>query len=223
MLRFLTVCGGLMLLALSASPSRGAASGDYLEMRTCAIYTGPCFANGQVGVTGHEAIMAWSIDHGDQQGVDLTGLRVVLALKASDTLAEGGGMTVRPEPIQSVVLVDERANAEQRSALVDFVRERAGKMAGEIVRVDVAPIAMKLDHVDRVADLQAGEEVSIQTRQLRDGDCVCSNEEIYYPPLAEVENSSPAFTLEGKFSGRGLGVKWSSPQTRSAFLATFSK
>lgn len=200
-----------------------AATGDYLEMRTCAVYTGPCFANGQVGVTGREAIMAWSIDAGDQAGVDLQGLRVVLAVKASDTLGLGGGMTVRPEPIQSVVLVDERANAAQREALVAFVRERAGKMAGEIVRVAAAPISMKLDHVDRAAELHAGREVTIQTRMLQDGDCVCSNEEIYYPPLAEVENSSPAFTLEGKFAGKGLGVKWSAPQTRSAFLATFSK
>lgn len=223
MLRILTFCGAMTLLASFAIPSRGAASGDYLEMRTCAIYTGPCFANGQVGVTGQEAIMAWSIDQGDQAGVDLAGLRVVLALKASDTLAEGGGMTVRPEPIQSVVLVDERANADQRAALVDFVRERAGKMAGEIVRVDAAPIEMTLDHVDRAADLRAGKEVAIQTRQMQSGDCICSNEEIYYPPLASVENFSPAFTLEGRFSGRGLGVKWSAPQTRSAFLATFSK
>jgi len=223
MLRTLAFLAVAALTCAAVDRVFAAASGDYLEMRTCAIYTGPCFANGQVGLTGREAIMAWSIDEGDQSGVDLKGLRVVLAVKASDTLGLGGGMTVRPEPIQSVVLVDERANAAQREALVAFVRERAGKIAGEIVRVDTAPISMQLDHVDRVAQLQAGDEVTIQTRMLQNGDCVCSNEEIYYPPLAKVENSSPAFTLEGKFNGRGLGVKWSAPLTRSAFLATFSK
>jgi hypothetical protein len=52
---------------------------------------------------------------------------------------------------------------------------------------------------------------------------VCTNEIVYYPPLTKVENYAPAFTLEGRYSGRGLGVTWSQPQTRSAFLATFGK
>ena len=35
--------------------------GSYLEARTCDVYTGPCFANGEVGISGKDAIMAWNI------------------------------------------------------------------------------------------------------------------------------------------------------------------
>lgn len=197
-------------------------SGNYLETRTCDIYTGPCFANAQVGLAGQQAIMAWNVEVGSHEGVDLSGLNVVLVVRASDTLGYGGGMDLNPEPIKSIVIVDERATEEQREALTDFVRLRAGKVAGEVVRVSTQPIEMQFDHIDMVAKLQAGAEAHLVTRKLKKGDCVCTNEEIYYPPLAAVENSAPAFTVEGGFAGRGLGQKWTNPGTRSAFLATFA-
>jgi hypothetical protein len=62
----------------------------------------------------------------------------------------------------------------------------------------------------------------VLTRQLGIGDCVCTNEMIFYPPLTKVDNFAPAYTVDGKFSGRGLGVRWSTPKARSAFLATFA-
>jgi hypothetical protein len=211
-----------LVLGIVTGVSGAEISGDYLESRTCDVYTGPCFANAQVGVTGQQAFMAWSIERGQHEGVDLAGLKVILAIRASDTLGYGGGMVVHPDPIKSVVLVDERANETQRRALVDFAKQRAGKLKGEVVRISAVPIAMNVDHVDMIARLNAGKEVQLLTRRLAKGDCVCSNEEIYYPPLTGVENSSPAYTVEGGFSGRGLGVRWSNPATRSAYLATFA-
>src|SRR5688572_22672117 len=89
-------------------------TGDYLEMRTCDVFTGPCFANAEVGLTGRQAVMAWSIEDGKHNGIDLAGLKVVMAINASDTLAYGGGMVVRPDPIKSVILTDSKASAEQR-------------------------------------------------------------------------------------------------------------
>lgn len=211
-------------LLLAAAPLPAAEIvGDYLETRTCDIYTGPCFANAEVGLTGQQAIMAWKIDRGHHHGVDLAGLKVVMAIRASDTLALGGGMAVNPFPIKSVVLVDSEANEVQRAALVDFARQRAGNLAGELARVEVVPIQMQIDHIDMVGRLDAGKGVHVVTRKMAVGDCVCTNEEIYYPPLTEVENFEPAYTLEGRFAGRGLGVQWQNPSTRSTFLATFAR
>lgn len=229
--RSLLLTGALsaVIAALFVANRSGAAprlapqiSGNYLETRTCDVYTGPCFANAQVGLTGQQAILAWNIEEGRHHGVDLSGLNVVLVIRAADTLGYGGGVVVRPDPIKSVVLVDERANKEQRKALADFVREHAGRVAGEVVRVASLPIEMKLDHIDMVASLKAGKEAHLETRKLKKGDCVCTNEEIFYPPLAKVENSAPAFTVAGGFAGRGLGQQWTNPGTRSAFLATFA-
>lgn len=214
------VFGCLLTVAASrvlAEPIQG----DYLETRTCDVYTGPCFANAEVSLAGEEAIMAWKIDRGSHHGVDLSGLSVVMAVRGSDTLGFRGPLRVNPDNIRSVVLVDERASAEQREALVAFATQRAGEAAGSVVRVEAVPISLELDHVDMVGKLSAGGEVELLTRKMGSRDCVCTNEAVFYPPLTLVDNAEPAYTVEGRFSGRGLGAQWANPLTRSSFLGTF--
>ena len=48
----------------------GGVSGQYLEVRSCDVYTGPCFANAEVGAAGRDAILAWQIDEGSHNGVE---------------------------------------------------------------------------------------------------------------------------------------------------------
>lgn len=215
----------LAMLAVFVAPTPAVElsglSGDYMETRTCDIYTGPCFANAQVGLTGEDAIMAWSVDRGEVAGIDLAGLKVVAVVHAADTLGFGGGLEIRPDPIRSVILVDSQASPEQRDALVDFVKTQAGRVLGEVVRVEPVEIAMTADHVEMVGTLKAGKLAELTTRKMGQGDCVCTNETVFYPPLTEVQNSEPAYTVSGGFSGRGLGTKWTNPRTRSSFLATF--
>lgn len=196
--------------------------GDYLETRSCDIYTGPCFANAELGLTGRQAVLAWSIDRGEFAGVDLSGLKAVAAVRSVDTLGFGVGITVRNELNKSVLLLDRRATPAQQAALEKFVRAKAGVTLGEVVRVAVLPIDMQLDHVDMTARLKAGDEVSMETRKLGKSDCVCTNEQVYYPPLTAVENSEPAYTVESAFRGRGLGAQWDHNRSRSSFLATFA-
>lgn len=222
MLRTLLAMATLATMLVSAPLAAAEIEGDYLESRDCNVYTGPCFANAESTLAGDHAIMAWSIDRGTHQGVDLAGLKVVMALRASDSLTLGGGLDSQPYPIRSVILVDERADDAQRTALADFARTRAGTVAGDVVRVDSAAIDMQLDHISMAAELAAGDEVQLSTRKLKDGDCVCTNEVVYYPPLTEVENSAPAYAIESGFNGRGLGSRWNAPGMRSAFLATFA-
>jgi hypothetical protein len=199
----------------------GDLKGDYLETRTCDVYTGPCFANGQVGLTGKDAIMAWNIERGSYDGVNLAGLKVAVVTTASDTLGFGGTLVVNPENIRSVIIVDSAASLRQRAALVGFAAEFA-RHAGEIVKVLSSPIDMTVDHFSAAAHLDAGNLARIATRKLGSGDCVCSNETAFYPPLCEVKNAVPAYTVDGAFAGSGLGTQWSNPGTRSSFLASFS-
>jgi len=221
MFRFLGIlCASLSLLAASAALA-GDLKGDYLETRTCDVYTGPCFANGQAGLTGKDAIMAWNIERGSYDGVVLAGLKVAVVTTASDTLGFGGTLVLHPENIRSVVIVDGSATPRQREALVQFAA-RYARHAGEIVKIVSAPIDMTVDHFAAVGHLDAGSFARIATRKLGVGDCVCSNETAFYPPLCEVKNAVPAYTVDGEFSGPGLGTHWSNPGTRSAFLASFS-
>jgi hypothetical protein len=211
----------MVVLALGSPCPAAQLRGDYLETRTCDIYTGPCFANSQMGLTGQEALMAWSIREGKHEGVDLSGLKVALAVRGSDTLGYGVGLDLRPEPIRLLVLVDEKANSQQRKALVDFARTFAGPAAGEVVRVDAVPIEMNVDHDELAATLKAGSTAELVTRKIAARDCRCTNELIYYPPLAKTKSFQPAATQEGRFRGRGLGSQWSNPDTTSSFVGTF--
>jgi hypothetical protein len=221
MFRFLSTVCAVLALANAPATSADGLKGDYLETRTCDVYTGPCFANGQVGLTGNDAMMAWNIERGSYDGVSLAGLKVVVVTTATDTLGFGGTLKINPQEIRSLVIADIKATPEQHDALVRFASQYA-RHAGEIVKVVSAPIEMTADHFEAVGMLKAGKLAEITTRKLNKGDCVCSNEETFYPPLNEVKNAVPAYTEVGNFNGPALGTHWSNPGTRSAFLASFS-
>jgi hypothetical protein len=205
--------------ALVTATASAEVSGTYLEARTCQVYTGPCFANGEVNLAGKDAVMAWSIAEGTHNGVDLTGLNVVMALKADKTFAHQGINDVLQ--LKTVIFIDDRADSSQREALADFARSHSGRAGDAVVRVEPTPIQMSLDVLELRGHLEAGKNVKLVTRKARPGDCICSNESAFYPPLAQVENFAPGVTIEGEFSGGGLGSKWSIPDSRSAYMATF--
>jgi hypothetical protein len=164
--------------------------------------------------------MAWHIEDGSQEGVDISGLNVVIVVRASDTLGFQG--LDNAKKVRSVILVDERATESQHAALVEFVRTHASQAASDVARVASLPISMNLDVSKLEGSLAAGKEVKLQTRKATPGDCICRNEVAYYPPLAKVENFAPGVTTVGEFNGRGLGTRWSTPGYRSAYMATFA-
>src|SRR6478752_3368341 len=137
----------LALIALAApAVAADSLSGTYLESRTCQVYTGPCFANAETALAGREAVMAWNIETGSQDNVDLSGLSVVMVVRGNDTLAYKG--VEDPSELKSAVIVDAKATATQREALLTFVKEHTGRAGKEIVRVDAAPIEMSLDSAE---------------------------------------------------------------------------
>ncbi len=216
---------GLLAAVMAVTTTSFAAeiSGDYLEARTCDVYTGPCFANAEMDLAGKEALLAWKVEQGSWNGVSLDGLAAALVLHAENTLGYDGVFDMRAGRIESVLLVDQAATSRQRQALAAFVKDAAGELAENVVQVTAVPIEMKNDHLEGAGLFSAGDVARIETRELREGDCVCTNEVVYYQPLTEVENSSPAFSKELSFQGEGLNNKFTTRGTRSAFLATFRR
>jgi hypothetical protein len=223
-MRTLAFLAGCVLAVTAVSNSFAAEiSGEYLEARTCDVYTGPCFANGEVGITGKEAVMAWRIDEGKWAGQDLAGLGVALIIKSNDTLGFGGSFYVKPDKITAVIVVDEKADVEQKAALIRFVKDSAPTLVTDVVKVQEAPISLTNDHLTGKGVFTAGKLSKIETRALGKKDCVCSNESVIYPPLTKVDNAHAAYTLNMTFNGEGLDRTWTSVNKRSAFLATFEK
>jgi hypothetical protein len=196
--------------------------GDYIEIRSCDVYTGSCFANAEMTLTGHEAILTWSIRNGALDGVQLGGLKVIAVVQADGTL---GDVQRYPQQTRSVLIVDEAASPAQRAALMQLARQQAGALLGKAVGLEAAPIRVELPatcSASGCANVRAGNLVEIQTRCLGGQDHVCGNEELFYPPLTRVDDPRPAFTVAGVYRGPGLGTQFDEANRRSAYLATFA-
>src|SRR5437879_85284 len=108
---------GIAILALSTFALARQIRGDYIETRSADVYTGSCFANGEVNLVGNQAILAWHVQSGSWDGMSLDGLTVAAAVRARATL---GDPYANPYPAQAVLIVDEEANPQQRAPLVSF-------------------------------------------------------------------------------------------------------
>ena len=197
-------------------------SGSYLEVRSCDVYTGPCFANAEMGLTGKEGILVWSVQHGSWQGIPLDGLNVIAVLKTDGTL---GDVHYQPQSGKAVLIVDAKATAAQKDALSGLAQSMAGALIKDVVSVKALPIQAELGTCAKsgCSKVKAGDYVEVSTRCMASKDHVCGNESTFYPPLTPVQNAMPAYTELAAFHGPGLGLTWESTCQRSAFLAAFSK
>lgn len=207
-------------VATTAAAPAPVIAGDYLEARTADVFTGPCFANSEVNLTGKEAILAWSVRAGGWGGVPLAGLSVVAVVRAGSTLGdpEGDAYAAR-----SLLVVDRRADAAQRRALEAFAHAMAAGLLDDVVAVEAAPIATRFEEGSGFAEVAVEGLAEVRTRALDHGDHLCGNETVYYPPLTATADARPAATLAHRFDGDGLGKTWSSPGKRSAFVGTFAR
>src|SRR3954467_7683970 len=112
---FALVFGLVAAAPMSASNNLATiqAQGQYLEARTCDVWTGPCFANADFNIGGKQGVMAWRIEKGQAGVISLDGLSVVAVISAANTL----GLEQRG-PAKAVLIVDSKASPEQREALV---------------------------------------------------------------------------------------------------------
>jgi hypothetical protein len=210
------------LLATTALTARaGGIAGDYLEVRTCDIYTGPCFANAEMGLTGKEAILTWAVREGTWNGTRLDGLKVIAVVRTDNTM---GDQSFAPRAGKAVVIVDAKADAKQRDALIAMVRSAGGKLISEVAEVKSAAIETNIGNCTKAgcASVKAANLVAISTRCFGGNDHVCGNETTFYPPLTKIAGALPAYTELASYAGTGLNVTFTASQQRSAFLGTFT-
>jgi hypothetical protein len=210
------------LLLVTASLSAQQLRGDYIESRSTDVYVAQCFANGEVGLTGNYALMAWHIQDGSWNGVKLDGLTVAAAVRARATL---GDPYSDPYPAQAVLMVDDAATPAQRAALVALAQHQAGRLLENIVRVDYVPVILDMpdDLHTGNAVLRAGHLATIVTRPLNHHDHICGNETNFYPPLTNTDHAMSAVAMTDEFQGDGLDSRWSNHGRRSAYVGTFSE
>ncbi|SRR5213594_256875 len=209
-------------LTLPAKQPTPAISGDYLEVRSCDIYTGACVANSEMGLSGKEGMLVWRVKHGAWKGASLDGLSVAAVVRTDATL---GDVSLHPGGGRAVLIVDSRASRSQQEALADFARAQAGKLIKDVAAVKTAAMEVKMGQCasGACATVKAGDLLEISTRCLGGNDHLCGNEENFYPPLTKVNGALSAYTELAAFRGRDLNATWELTGRRSAYLGTFAQ
>jgi hypothetical protein len=208
----------LLPILLTLNASAPTIHGQYVEARTCDVYTGSCFANADTGIVGKNAVLAWKIESGTVKGTKLDGLGVVAVIAARDTLG-----LKQSAPGRGIIIVDEKATTVQRDALAAFAKAQAGDMLGEVIAIRSAPFDLTICNCDGegCATLKAG-TVKVATRCLdADHDKACGNEDTLYPPLVKGVKAKAAMAVEHTFTGKGLNETWSDGGRRGAFVGSF--
>jgi len=218
----MTVLGLAATTAFAGKPAPTTITGNYLEVRSCDVYTGPCFATAEMGLSGREGMLVWAIREGAWNGVKLDGLNVIAVVRTDGTL---GDLRYQPRSGKAVLVVDRAATPSQRDALTDFARSMAGGLIKEVTEVKTAPMDVAIATCGKkgCASVKAGNLVEITTRCLGSKDHLCGNEETFYPPLTEVSDAYPAFTELASFEGSGLNLTWAMVEKRNAFLGSFAR
>jgi hypothetical protein len=225
------LCGALILAAGTADAA--GLRGEYVEARTNDVFTGPCFSNAEVYLTGHQAVIAWKVTEGSFKGVDLAGLTVAAAVRGTSTFDAD-----QPDQAQSVLIVDKKATPAQREALVAMAKSLGGDRLKNVVAVRDSVISMMVEHND--ADSASQEHglhamprapranfwapglAEIVTRPLNEDDHKCGNEVLAYPPLSKGVDVKPAYTVNNSFRGQGLNTRWDDQNARSSMVGHFA-
>lgn len=71
--------------------------------------------------------------------------------------------------------------------------------------------------------VRVGEIAAIEVRERRHEDGLCGNEDVFYPPLVDLEHAHSAFTLQNEYLGHQLSSTWRSPGKSSAYVGTFAR
>jgi hypothetical protein len=205
-------------IAVAAPVSADGISGQYIEARNCDVWTGPCFANSEVNLTGRNAVMGWKVDKGTLDNVRLDGLSIVAVVAASDTLG-----LEQTAAAKAILIVDAKANARQRDALVRLAKKQGGDLLKKVIQVESAKVDLCTTACKKggCAYLEAG-KAHIETRCLDHHDKVCGNESAFYPPLAKNVKAEAAMATKHAFEGSQFNTTWIEHERRGAYVGSFA-
>src|SRR5476649_63466 len=209
------------LIGAAVSPllagGKSTVTGTYVEARTAEVFTGGCIMNSEAETMGKQAVLAWKVDRGSFNGINIDGLSIVAAVSGDRNLGmtEMGG---EKPTVHSAMFVDQRANAAQRIALVAMANELSKGLVGTIVQV--TPTAIQFaDHGSEIS--VTADQIALDVNKHITHDPTCGAM-LWFHPLATSDDAAVGVANHHVFTGSALGTKWSDPNKRSAFFGTFS-
>jgi hypothetical protein len=208
----------LMVGAGLRASDNGAVSGDYVEVRTAEVFTGPCMLGNEADTLGREAIMAWRVARGAVNGIPLDGLSVVAVVAGDRNLGMHELGDSAPSVVKSVVMIDQRATPSQRDALVGMIRALSPNLTREVVELKSVPIAFRRQTTD--VEVQAGDaRLDVTTKFQHSPVCGAMQ---WFGPLSATTEPDLAFARTNVFSGTALGAQWKQMDRKSSYVGTFT-
>ena len=132
--------------------------GLFVEVCTCKVLC-PCWIGEDPDMGTCDAVLAWKIENGAIDGVDVSGLSICLLAHLPENILE--------ENLRSVVYVNERASAEQEKALLDVYTGKLGgdgadlaELVGEVVAVERAQFSIEVE--DGKGTLRIGNDIEAE-------------------------------------------------------------
>jgi hypothetical protein len=208
----------LGLAGLGASDPGTAVSGDYVEVRTAEVFTGPCMLGNEAYSLGREAILAWRVTRGSMDGVSVDGLAVVAVVAGDRNLGMHELGDDAPSSVKAVVMVDARATAVQQRALVSLARSLSPALTREVVDVKAVPIAFERGAAD--VRVHAG-DARLDVTTTFEHSPVCGAMQ-WFSPLASTVRPVLGLAREHAWSGPGLDTSWAQRDRKASFVGTFS-
>lgn len=129
--------------------------GQLLEVCTCKVLC-PCWIGEDPDNGTCDGTLAWKVEKGDINGIDVSGLTICVLAHIPGNILEGNW--------RAVVYVDNRASPEQKQALLDVWTGKLGgpiadlvQLIGEVVAVKDVPFTVEV--TDGKGKLVVGDEI----------------------------------------------------------------
>ncbi len=199
-MRCFLLCYSTLALAVPGMASAQAISGDYIEGRSNHVFGCYCEWSGESQTGGLEAIVAFHFRGGFHRNAPVAGLRVAAVIVGETTLSQGN------PPRKSVVVLDSTAPEARRKLAEALLRERFGKLIGQVIEVRSVPL--QLDVSSGAANLKAGNLLNLALRRAVLPDDALQGAVLWYDPFVPLVESHLAVTVNTSYGGREFDTTW---------------
>lgn len=185
----------------SAAPATYDVEGRLLEVCTCNVLC-PCWIGEDPDGGTCESTLGWRIDHGQIEGVEVSGLTLAMTVHIPGNVLKGNW--------KAVAFVDERSSPEQQAALLKlFTGQLGGAIAdlaalvGEVVAVERVPITFTVDGGKGVLDLGGITRAEMSAYQGATGKSTVLSETVFstIPGSPVYVSKAASYTREGAAYG----------------------
>jgi hypothetical protein len=203
----------LLSFVLAAGPASADMHGRYVEARTASVLAGACHFGGEVVTRGRDVVLAFRVDAGREDGVDLAGTAALAVVSSSENLREAEGVR------RSILIIDAAASEKQAEALASAIEARHRGVLGEVVARKRAPV--RFEERSGAIEVVAPGYAALVVEALPDRACCTMPHLVWYTPLVPLSDRRVGHTVRAESTGGGVLPAWADAGENTSFFGSF--